>query len=139
MTVAKRLDALLLDLRRRHVADSEPILARARRALLDVWHDLPLAQQTALQRATPILASRRLQADTHVLTARALVAKRFADRDGVLTPDGLHVRSVGLEADSGAARRRYSRRESEPDTAPQTAVDVLDEVLAQPSEAKEAT
>jgi hypothetical protein len=97
------------------MSDPSPAIARARVILLDVWRDLSMAQQSALRRATSCTGSYRLQFDTPAHTGRALAAKGLVLFDGdarVLTPLGIMLRSIGMEADAVAARRRFSKRKN---------------------------
>lgn len=95
------------------MSDPSPILARAAFLLLDAWRALPMAQKTALRLASPAHGSRRLTYDTNLHTVRALERKALTGEGGdarLLTPEGMHLRKVGLLNDAAAARRNYGRR-----------------------------
>lgn len=95
------------------MSDPSPIIARAAFLLLDAWRELSPAQRGALRLAAPSLGSRRLPSSTNMHTVRALLGKRITGEGGdarALTPEGLHLRAVGLRDDAAAARRSYGRR-----------------------------
>jgi hypothetical protein len=101
------------------MSDRNPDVTAALGLLLAVWRALPPAQRSALQLSTPTTGTRKVQASARDRTVLALVRKGYTGGDAgygkdprTLTPLGIMLRSIGMEADAVAARRRFSKRKN---------------------------